>query len=135
MHFSSRSGIPAGRWLAVAIAITTMGVSLVGCPSEEKVPEGGRPPGDETPAPTDRLAPEPAVKAMAEARCEYEQRCGNVGQDRTYADTDHCQSRFKSDYQKELNAWECPGGIDRKELDKCLTEIRDNDCNSPFESL
>jgi hypothetical protein len=58
-----------------------------------------------------------------------------VGPDRTYSDPDHCQSRFTSDYRKELNAWECPGGIDRAELNECLTEIRNNDCNSPFESL
>jgi hypothetical protein len=58
-----------------------------------------------------------------------------VGPDRTYSDPDHCQSRFTSDYRKELNAWECPNGIDRAELNECLTEIRNNDCNSPFESL
>jgi hypothetical protein len=134
MQVSPRSGILAGRWFAVATVIATMGVSLVACNREKQATGEGRSPGDETPA-ADRVEPEAAVNSMSEARCEYEQRCGNVGQDRTYSDKDHCLTRFKGDFQKELNAWECPGGINRDELTECLTEIRNNDCNSPFDSL
>ena len=133
MHVSPKSGILAGRWFGVAIAIATMGVSLAACSGEETT--GGGRSGETPPGMGERVASEPAIKAITEARCDFEQRCGNVGQDRTYADTDHCQARFKTDYGKELNSWECPGGIGRSELDKCLTEIRNSDCKSPIDLL
>ncbi|HEY8946778.1 MAG TPA: DUF6184 family natural product biosynthesis lipoprotein [Polyangiaceae bacterium] len=76
-----------------------------------------------------------ATQAIAEARCARENRCENVGADRKFSSTDDCMARVRNDWRDELTARECPGGIDQSELSECLTEIRNEDCGNPFDTL
>jgi hypothetical protein len=76
-----------------------------------------------------------AAESITEARCAREQRCENIGSDKKYSSFSDCSARISNDWKEELNARECPGGIDQKELDECLAAIRNEDCNSPFDTL
>lgn len=75
------------------------------------------------------------VDGIAHARCAREQRCGNVGQDEKWLTLESCIRRIKADWRDELNAFECPGGIDERELEECMEEIRNEDCASPVDTL
>jgi hypothetical protein len=44
-------------------------------------------------------------------------------------------ARVRNDWKDDLTARECPAGVDRKELDECLTAIRNDECNNPFDAL
>lgn len=84
-----------------------------------------------TPASRARTAPE----QLAEARCEREQQCGNIGNDKTYASSQECFARIRSEWREDLNGRECPGGINQGELQDCLTQIRGEACQNPFDTL
>jgi hypothetical protein len=77
----------------------------------------------------------PAASSIAEARCAREQKCNSIGADRKYSSMSDCLTRVRNDWKDELNARECPRGSDQKELNECLAEIRDEDCNNPLDSL
>jgi hypothetical protein len=76
-----------------------------------------------------------AAESITEARCAREQRCENIGADKKYSSFADCSARIRDDWKDELNARDCPGGVDQKELDECLAAIRNEDCNSPFDTL
>lgn len=76
-----------------------------------------------------------AVQQIADARCARESKCGNVGVDKDYSSAEQCQTKVAQEWHDELNAYECPGGVVMKELQECLEEIRNEDCNSPFDAL
>jgi hypothetical protein len=76
-----------------------------------------------------------AAQSIAEARCARESRCNNVGNDKKYSNQDDCMRRVRADWKDELNARECPGGVVQDELNECLTEIRNEDCGNPFDTL
>lgn len=76
-----------------------------------------------------------AAESITEARCAREQRCENIGPDKKYSSFSDCSDRISNDWREELNARDCPGGIDQKELDECLAAVRNEDCNSPFDTL
>jgi hypothetical protein len=84
---------------------------------------------------TPRSATASAAESIAQSRCEREQRCGNVGGDEKYSSVDDCLTRVRTDWKDDLNARECPGGVNRTQLDECLAEIRSEDCSSPFDTL
>lgn len=75
------------------------------------------------------------VDGIAHARCARELACGNIGQDEKWLTLESCTRQIKADWRDELNAFECPGGIDERELDECMEEIRNEDCASPFDTL
>ena len=89
------------------------------------------PPAEMTPASRTRSAAE----QIAAARCEREKECENVGPDRTYSSGPDCVARIQNDWKDELNARECPGGIDQHELDECVSQIRAEACGNPFDTL
>jgi hypothetical protein len=78
---------------------------------------------------------EGAISAMGTARCDREQRCGNVGPGKDHENLAACQSKLMASSREELGASECPGGIVKKELDECLGEIRTEDCGNPLDTL
>lgn len=77
----------------------------------------------------------PASEQIAESRCEREQQCGNIGNDRTYTTSQECFTRIQKDWRDDLNSRECPGGINQKELNDCLGQIRAEACENPFDTL
>ncbi|RYZ04746.1 MAG: hypothetical protein EOO73_22400 [Myxococcales bacterium] len=76
-----------------------------------------------------------AAEQIAESRCEREQQCGNIGNDNKYATSQECFTRIQSDWREDLNGRDCPGGINQKELDQCLGQIRAEACENPFDTL
>jgi hypothetical protein len=76
-----------------------------------------------------------AAESIAQARCAREQRCDNVGADEKYSSASDCLARIRNDWKDDLNARECPGGVEQDDLQECLTAIRNEDCNSPFDTL
>ena len=76
-----------------------------------------------------------SVQQITAARCEREQKCGNVGPGEDYTSASVCQQKVGAEWANELNAYDCPGGIVTKELQECLEEIKNEDCGSPFETL
>lgn len=76
-----------------------------------------------------------AAESIAEARCAREQRCDNVGSDKKYSSHGDCMARIRDDWKDDLNARECPGGVNQTELQECLGAIRGEECNSPFDTL
>ena len=76
-----------------------------------------------------------AIDSIAAARCDREARCNNVGANKDFDSHDQCVAKVKSDKREDLNAKDCPGGIDQKELSECLEETRNSDCNNPFDEL
>jgi hypothetical protein len=84
---------------------------------------------------TPRSATASAAESIAQSRCEREQRCENIGGDRKFSPVDDCLTRVRTDWKDDLNARDCPNGINRPQLDECLTEIRNEECSSPFDTL
>ena len=76
-----------------------------------------------------------ATRSIADARCDREQRCENVGDGKKYASDEVCENQIRGDWANDLNAYECPNGIVDAELDECLAAIRAEECNSPFDTL
>jgi Family of unknown function (DUF6184) len=76
-----------------------------------------------------------ASRQIASARCERETRCSNIGADKKYASSENCEDTIRSEWAQDLNAYDCPQGVVENELNECLTAIRDEDCNSPFDTL
>jgi len=76
-----------------------------------------------------------AARNIADARCDREVKCNNVGADKKYASDAACEDQIRADWANDLNAYDCPGGVVDKELEECLNAIRNEDCNSPFDTL
>jgi hypothetical protein len=77
----------------------------------------------------------PAAESIADARCAREQKCNNIGADKRYSSMSDCLARIRNDWKDDLNARECPNGVDQKELNECLSEIRNENCGNPFDTL
>jgi hypothetical protein len=76
-----------------------------------------------------------AVQSITQARCEREKRCENIGQGKKYDSMAKCSAEVREKWKGELDTRECKGGIVKKELDECLEEVRNENCNNPFDTL
>jgi Family of unknown function (DUF6184) len=76
-----------------------------------------------------------AAEQIARSRCERERECGNIGNDKTFSSSQDCLARIQNDWKDELNARECPGGINQQELNECLQQVRAEACANPFDTL
>jgi hypothetical protein len=78
---------------------------------------------------------ESAIDRIVAARCARESACNNVGADKRFTNRDVCSQKLKADMRDDLNAKECPRGIDQKELNECLEEIKNENCNNPIDMI
>jgi hypothetical protein len=85
--------------------------------------------------PTMMGTPASAIDQIVQARCARESRCDNIGADNKYASTEACMSEIRAEWQDDLDARSCPGGIAQEGLSECLSEIRNEDCGNPFDTL
>lgn len=76
-----------------------------------------------------------AVEKIVAARCAREQTCNNVGADKRYTNPAACNQKIKADMRDDLNSKDCPHGVDQKELNECLDEIRKESCNNPIDAI
>ncbi len=76
-----------------------------------------------------------AVGRIVAARCARETTCNNVGLDKHWANGPACTAKVTADMKDDLNANDCPYGVDEKELNECLAAIRGESCNNPIETI
>lgn len=76
-----------------------------------------------------------AISQLASARCARELKCGNVGADQKYGTQQDCINKLSAEKYDDLNADECRGGIDQKELSECLAEIQNENCDNPLDTI
>ncbi len=113
-------------------------ISLVGCTkAHEPEPVTPRNSADVSlpPTMTPAARTRSAAEQLAQARCEREQQCGNIGNDQTYSSSQDCLARIQADWKEELNARDCPGGVNERELNDCLDQVRGEACSNPFDTL
>jgi len=114
-----------------ALALGVGVLSIAGCNRQPRDRVGDP---DDTHVAASR-ATRSAVRSIADARCDREARCKNIGADAKFASRNACLERVKEDWAADLNAHECPHGVREVELDECLQDIRDEECGNPFDSL
>ena len=78
---------------------------------------------------------EGAVGEILNARCDLEDRCGNIAAGAKYERRDICESKMQGATASELNTKDCPLGVDVTRLDACLAMIRAEKCESIFDTL
>ena len=78
---------------------------------------------------------EQAIQAIANSRCDRETRCNNIGAGKKWASAEACRGDLLAKNRDELKASECPGGIVQKELQECLGEIQNDNCNNPLDTI
>lgn len=76
-----------------------------------------------------------AITRIVEARCARESACGFVGAEQKWASSDACTEVVTREYSDDLSPEDCPAGVDAKELDECITEARNADCNNPIDVI
>jgi Family of unknown function (DUF6184) len=75
------------------------------------------------------------VDRLAAARCDQEQECKNVGPDAKYASRSVCKDQIRGRIGNDLNAYDCPRGLDREAVDRCMAAIKSEECSHPFDTL
>jgi hypothetical protein len=90
-------------------------------PAPERVPAG--------------MSNDQVAHKLAAERCAREERCGEIGADQDYASKQACLDDMYSSSLEKLGVDECPGGVDKDDLAKCLTEIRNEDCDNAGDSF
>jgi hypothetical protein len=76
-----------------------------------------------------------AVRQIVAARCEREERCNNVGTDKTYANHAACTSKLEGSTADDINMKDCDKGVDDAKLHECLAKIHEEDCGNPIDTL
>jgi hypothetical protein len=72
---------------------------------------------------------------LADARCDREVRCNNVGIGLQYATRGVCSQMAHGSLANDLNEYGCPRGLDASAVGRCLAAIRNQTCNQPLESI
>jgi hypothetical protein len=75
------------------------------------------------------------VTQLAAARCERERACNNVGPGDKYVSHEVCMDQMRGSLANDLNAYDCPRGIDREALERCSAAIRVEECSHPLDTL
>jgi hypothetical protein len=75
------------------------------------------------------------VEKLAAARCDQEKECKNVGPDAKYASRSVCKDQIRGSIGNDLNAYNCPRGLDRDAVDRCMAAIMSEECSHPFDTL
>jgi hypothetical protein len=76
-----------------------------------------------------------SINEIVTARCDREQRCNNIGPDKTYATREACTSKLQGNTESDLNMKDCEHGVDRPKLHECLAKIHGEDCGNPIDAL
>jgi hypothetical protein len=75
------------------------------------------------------------VDRLAEARCDQEQGCKNIGPGAKFASRTVCMDQLRGGIANDLNAYNCPGGLDSSGVDRCMAAIKSEECSHPFDTL
>lgn len=75
------------------------------------------------------------VDKIADARCDHEQKCNNIGQGQKYASRDVCKQQLSSSTSSDLNATSCPRGLDQDAVNRCMNAISNEQCSVSLDTL
>jgi len=75
------------------------------------------------------------VHQLASARCDQEQTCNNIGPKAKFGSREICMDQLKGRMSNDLNGYNCPRGIDRDALNRCMAAITSEECSHPFDTL
>lgn len=75
-----------------------------------------------------------ALLSVAAERCDRAERCMQVGPDHRYDTRGDCIMAVRARENDELNLRSCPGGIDERELNACLSAIKNSECEASFDA-
>jgi hypothetical protein len=76
-----------------------------------------------------------SIEKITMAKCDREERCDNVGQGKKFGTRQSCIDENRSSKRDDLRASECPGGIDQRQLEKCVAEIRAEHCGNVLDKV
>jgi hypothetical protein len=113
----------------VSIAIALLG--LTACSHEERPTEHSGAPAASAPA----RELNSAVNDVADARCDLEQRCNNIGAGQSFDNREACETKMHGSVADELNTKDCPNGVDESKLSACLSQLRSEECGDPMDSM
>lgn len=112
-----------------SIAIALFGISA--CSHEERPSEHNGIPGASAPA----RELSSAVNDVADARCDLEQRCNNIGAGQSFENREACETKMHGSLADDLNTKDCPNGVDNSKLSACLSQLRSEECGDPMDSM
>jgi hypothetical protein len=76
------------------------------------------------------------VNRLSDARCDHEEACDNIGDGKKYASRRVCLDQMRGSIANDLNAHQCPGGIDEAAVRQCQIAVRNEECGAhPFEAI
>lgn len=75
------------------------------------------------------------VDRLTEARCDQEQTCKNIGPGAKFVSRSTCTEQIHGSIANDLNAYNCPRGLDSAGVDRCMAAIKSEECNHPFDTL
>ena len=76
------------------------------------------------------------VTRLSDARCDREEVCSNVGDGKKFVTRRVCMDQMRGGIANDLNAYQCPGGIDEGAVRECQVAIRSEECGAhPFEAI
>jgi Family of unknown function (DUF6184) len=113
------------------ISLVTMGL-LAACGGSNREPAV---PGTSPGVTNAQMADSAVVGRLATARCDREQTCNNVGAGQKYVSRENCMDQMRGSLANDLNAYECPRGIDEERLDRCMAAIRNEECGHPLDTI
>lgn len=76
-----------------------------------------------------------ALSTLAEARCQREVRCHNVGSSKRWSSESACRTAVEQGLARDLNAQSCSAGLDQEALNECMRDVRTESCESPLDTL
>jgi hypothetical protein len=116
-------------WVSGILAVSS--ALLIGCDRGSEPASRTHVTSAEQPAPVNPAS----IDAIALARCDREQRCGNLGDGKKFSNREACLNDIRSQGDDTLTTSACPGGIDTMRLERCLDAIRGERCDNPLDLM
>ena len=105
------------------VTLLAVGALLMGACEKDK-------PAPLVPAAGTVAAVDNATNEVADARCDREQRCNEIGESKKYSTREHCLTVMRKEATDDFS--DCKKGVDQEDLRECLTEIANQDCSGLF---
>jgi len=107
---------------------------LIACGASQQTPISNTA-ADQPTVTSQNIAQKAVVEKLVSARCDQEQRCNNIGPREKFASRAICMDKLRGDIGNDLNAYNCPRGLDSDAVDHCMMAIKGEECSTPFDTL
>jgi hypothetical protein len=75
------------------------------------------------------------VDRIATARCNRAQACNDIGNGKMYLSRQLCQEQIRGNSANDVTGYNCPHGVDKVALDRCMQAIDVSPCGKSTEKL